>query len=217
MRLLRPEARFLLRGSVLLVCLLILWRFLLLTPLEYLLRCAAGEFLTIQVTPVGDWTLRVPLNRTIPAAAGRPALQRIHSIDFDIPQSDIHSFTFSLPVLWAIVLATPGWRRNLRRLAAGTLLMALLELVMLLVFVHISALNAAAQLESSKDAAGSWARQFGGYLVVNALPFILPLAVAIWVDRELRAQILGWGAEGAAPAAPAMPGRGKRQARRRQA
>ena len=73
---LKPQTRFLLRGSVLLVGLLSLWWFLLLSPMLYLLKGAAGAFLLIQENPSGDWTLRVPLEKALPATPQQPVAQQ---------------------------------------------------------------------------------------------------------------------------------------------
>src|ERR1019366_2924277 len=51
---LKPQTRFLLRGSALLVGLLSLWWFLLLSPMLYMLKGAAGAFMLIQENPSGD-------------------------------------------------------------------------------------------------------------------------------------------------------------------
>jgi hypothetical protein len=159
---LKPQTRFLMRGSALLVGLLSLWWFLLLSPMLYMLKGAAGVFLPIQENASGDWTLRVPLERTLPATPQQPVAQQIHSIDFDMPRGDATAFTFSLPVYWAIILAAPGVRRNLRPLLVGTAVMAAVELAMLLVFAEISARNTAAQLAGGGgDVVAGWARLLG--------------------------------------------------------
>ena len=201
---LKPQTRFLLRGSALLVGLLSLWWFLLLSPMLYLLKGAAGVFLLIQENPSGDWTLRVPLEKTLPATSLQPVAQQVHSIDFDIPRSDAIAFTFSLPVFWAIILAAPGLQRNLRPLLVGSAVMAAVEVAMLLVFAEISARNTAAQLAGGADAVGKWARQFGEYLLASVLPYATPFVVALSVHRGLRAEIFPWvnTVEASAPAAP---------------
>ena len=192
MQKLKPQTRFLLRGSALLVGLLSLWWFLLLSPMLYMLKGAAGAFLLIQENPSGDWTLRVPLEKTLPATPQQPVAQQVHSIDFDMPRSDVIAFTFSLPVYWAIILAAPGLRRNLRPLLAGTAVMAAVELAMFLAFAEISARNTAAQLAGGADAVGKWARQFGEYLLASVLPYATPFVVALSLHRGLRAEILPW-------------------------
>jgi hypothetical protein len=214
---LRPQTRFLLRGSGLLVGLLTLWWFLLLSPMLYLLKGAAGAFLTIQENPSGDWTLRVPLEKTLPATPQQPVAQQVHSIDFDMPRSDLIAFTFSLPVYWAIILAAPGVRRNLRPLLVGTAVMAAVELAMLLMFAEISAHNTAAQLGDGGDAAGKWARHLGEYLLTGVLPYATPFVVALSLHGELRREIFSWTNDAAAPAAP-PPGEsvsGRRSKKRR--
>ena len=207
---LKPQVRFLLRGSALLIGLLALWWFVLLDPMLYLLKGAAGTFVLIQETPSGDWTLRVPFEKTLPATPERPA-QQIHSIDFDMPRSDAIAFTFSLPVYWAIVLAAPGVRRSLRPLLLGTALMSAVELVMLLVFTQITARNAASQLGSSGDATGKWMRHVGEYLIVSVLPYVVPFVVALSLHRGLRGSVFAWGTESEIPDPPVPRGRPERR------
>jgi hypothetical protein len=206
---LKPQTRFLLRGSVLLVGLLSLWWFLLLSPMLYLLKGAAGEFLLIQENPSGDWTLRVPLEKTLPATPQQPVAQQVHSIDFDMPRSDVIAFTFSLPVYWAIILAAPGVRRNLGPLLVGTAVMAAVELAMLLVFAEISAHNTAAQLGGDLDGAGNWARRLGEYLLASVLPYATPFVVALSLHRGLRGEIFVWSDAVAAQSSLPPGGRGK--------
>jgi|GEM_PF-1084803 hypothetical protein len=165
-------------------------------------------------TPSGDWSFRVPLEVAMPPierAAMPLALEQvplpgvvaprlpqqsgplqIHSIDFDIARSDVNAFTFSLPVFWAIVLAAPGIRRSLRPLIFGTILVAILEIVLLLIFVEISARNAAAQL-APQSGWTKWFLHFGEYLVVNVIPYAAPFPIALSVHRELRSQFFRWG------------------------
>jgi hypothetical protein len=153
-----------------------------------LLHEAAGGFLLIQENPAGDWTLRVPLEMTLPATPQRQA-QQISSIDFDLARKDIVSFTFSLPLFWAVVLAAPGLRRGLRPLLLGTVLMSVVELLLLLAFVQIGARNAAAQYAGSQDEVGRWFRRAAEYLVVNVLPYAVPFVVALSLHRGLREAI----------------------------
>jgi len=187
---LKPQTQFLLRGSALIVALLVVWWLLLLTPMARGLQIAAGAFLQIQETSTGDWTVKVPLERVLPATPGQPVAQQIHSIEFDIAHTDLVAFTFSLPVYWAIILAAPDLRRNLRVLAMGTLLMALLDLAMLFAFAQISARNAVSQLGGADGAFSKWARHLGEYLIVSVLPFITPFLIALWLHPALRAEIL---------------------------
>ena len=184
-----PHTRFLLRGSALLIGLLTLWWFVLLDPMLYLLKGAAGGFIRIDENASGDWTVRVPLEKTLPATELQPVARQLHSIYFDIPRTDAITFTFSLLVYWAIVLATPNWWRSLRPLLIGTVLMCCAELGLLLVFARITAGGAASQLGGYPDVAGKWIRNFGVYLVVNVLPYAVPFVVALSVHRALRQEV----------------------------
>jgi hypothetical protein len=208
---LETHAGFLLRGSALLAGLLIFWWFALAGPMLYLLKDAGGCFVEIQENPSGDWTVRVPLEAAPPAAQARPAPQNLRLVDFDIRRTDLNGFTFSLPVYWAIILAA-GWRRSLRPLLLGTALMCAFELASLVVFCQITARNALAQISGGQDASAKWIRGFGQYLVVNALPFIVPLVVALSLHRGLRGAIFPWGKE-PETGRPSM--RPKRKARRK--
>ena len=206
---LRPQTRFLLRGSALVIGFLTLWWFVLLNPLLYALEGMGGVFgrlvfggksgELIRENPGGDWTFHVPLEMTIPASPVQVA-QQVHSIDFDMPRADIIAFTFSLPVFWAIVLAAPGLRRNLRPLATGTAIMVGAELVLLLWFAEISARKSAAQLVGQP--ADTWLLRFGEYLAVTVIPYAIPFVVALGVHRELRWQIFQWGTDPDTPPRP---------------
>jgi hypothetical protein len=189
---LKPQTRFLLRGSVLLVALLALWWFVLLNPMLILLKGAGEAFLTIQETAAGDWTLSVPLDRVMPATSAQPVAQQIHSIDFDMQRTDLIAFTFSLPVFWALMLAAPGLRRSLPALMLGSAIMAAIELAMFLAFSQIAVRNAFAHIAGIDDATSNWARHLGEYMIEDVLPFALPFAVALSLHRELRGAIFAW-------------------------
>jgi hypothetical protein len=184
-----PQVRFLLRGSALLIGLLTVWWLVLLGPMMYMLKGAAQAFVLIRENPTGNWTLRVPLERTLPVTPQRPVALQIRSIEFDLARTDLVGFTFSLPVYWAVLLAAPGVRRSLRPLLLGTALMSGVELILLWGFVQIGARNAAAQYAADNDAVGEWIRQVGEYLVVNVLPYAVPFVIALSLHRELRGEI----------------------------
>ena len=194
---------------MLLIGLLTLWWFALLNPMLAVLQGSGGVLgglilggkngELINENPSGDWTFRVPLELTVPASPEQPVPQQVHSIDFDMPRGDVIAFTFSIPVFWAIALAAPGLRRNLSPLLVGTLVMAAVELVLLLVFAEISAHKAAAQLVPGSGAGIAWLLHFGEYLTVSVIPYAAPFMVALAVHRELRWEMLHWGSN------PAMP------------
>jgi hypothetical protein len=140
-----------------------------------------------------NWTFRVPKKITVPASPVMPMPQQIDSVDFDVPRMDVIGFTFSLPVFWAVVLAAPGWRRNLRPFLAGTGLIALVELSLLLTFAATSAHKAAAAILSiPMGVFETWLLSFSDYLTVLVVPYLAPIVVAFAVHHELRRDVFGW-------------------------
>jgi hypothetical protein len=187
---LKPQTRFLLRGSALLVSSLVLWWFVLRGPMLTLLR-AGVELLGGEVageTASGDWTMRVSLEGVIPAN-GQRAAQEVHSVEFDIAHADINAFTFSLPVYWAIMLAIPGLRRSVRPLVIGTAIVAALELALMFAYLNIVAHTTAGQLGVPQGGGVKWLLHFGEYLVVTVIPYAAPFLIALGLHRDLRGQI----------------------------
>jgi hypothetical protein len=219
---LAPPARFLLRGSVLLAAFLTLWWLVLINPLQSLLLTAAEaggallfsgrSKLTITEAANGDWTFDVPIEPIMPPTPPGAVPQQIYSIGFDLARSDAGGFTFGLPVFWALILAAPDLRHSWRSLLVGTLAMAVLEVALLLITVKILAYKSSAQILRSHDPVEGWLLRYGEYLAVNAIPYLLPFAVAITLHHELRGRILRWAAPVAA-SAPRSPN-GNRAAKR---
>jgi hypothetical protein len=187
-----PPTSFLLRGSGLLIGLLLIWWFALLDPMLYGLRTAANLFVDVDERPSGDWGVRVPLHAVIPATNERLQSQTIESIDFNMSRSDAIAFTFSVPVFWAIVLAAPGpIQRRFRPMLIGTVAMASIEVLLLLIFAQVTARNVLAQSFGIESAAAAWRRQICEYLVVNVLPYVVPFVVALCIDRQLSRAVGG--------------------------
>ena len=191
---LKLQTRFLLRATVLLTGLLIVWWFVLQSPMRALLKASAqacgGLAFGIPASKLlteaanGDWTFEIPLD-----FSSGPV--QYHSINFDLARSDVSAFTFSLPVYWAIMMALPWAWRSRRALIQGTLLMGALEIILLLVFAQILAHKLAAQMAHSQDATTSWLLHFGNSLVLIAIPYVAPFVAAIWLHPELKRQMFG--------------------------
>jgi hypothetical protein len=203
MPVIKAPTHFLLRGSTLLIGLLTLWWFVLLDPMLSALQGAgdiaarlvfggnSGEFM--RENGSRNWTFRLPKKIIVPASPVMPMPQQIDSVDFDVARTDVIGFTFSLPVFWAVVLAAPGWRRNLRPFLAGTGLIALVELILLLTFAATSAHKAAAAILSiPMGAFETWLLSFSDYLTVLVVPYLAPIVVAFAVHHELRRDVFGW-------------------------
>jgi hypothetical protein len=208
---LKTPTRFLLRGSALLIGLLTVWWFVLLDPMLSVLQGAgdiaaglvlgsnSGEFMREDGSR--NWTFRVPKKIIVPASRVMPMPQQINSIDFDVARTDVIGFTFSLPVFWAVVLAAPGWRRNVRPFLVGTGLIALVELILLLTFAATSAHKAAAAILSiPMGAFETWLLSFSDYLTVSVVPYLAPIVVAFAVHHELRRDVFGWTTRDKEPA-----------------
>ena len=200
---LRAPTRFLLRGSALLIGLLTLWWLLLLDPMLYALKGVSdiaarlvfggnsGEFMREDSSR--NWTFRVPKKFIVPASGVNPVPQQIKSIEFDVARTDVVGFTFSLPVFWAVFFAAPGWRRNLRPLLVGTVLITLVEVILLLAFAATSAHRAAgAMLSIRMGAFESWLLRFSDYLTVLVVPYLAPTVIAFALHNELRRYVFGW-------------------------
>lgn len=193
---------FLLRGTALLIVLLTLWWLFLLSPLLSLLRSSvemAGGMVfggdsrhIVTETDSGDWTIRIPAEGVTPMSSQGPRRANIHSIEFDIARSDVNAFTFSLPVYWAILLAAPALRRNVRALVLGTILMGVVEVILFLVFAEVYAHKVAAQLSPAPGGTPNWSLRFIEYIVVSVIPYLAPFLIAISLHRELRWQTLRW-------------------------
>jgi hypothetical protein len=187
-----PQTRFLLRGSALLICLLTIWWFVLLGPMLYLLKSAAGSFLSIEENSSGACTLRVPFETTLPPTPQQSASRQIRSIDIHMTRGDLNMFIFSLPVYWAIILAAPNTRRNLRPLVLGTIVMSVAEIALLLGYAEITAFSAASQLTGAGQVT-EWVRQVAFYLVVNVFPYAVPFIVALSLHRGLYGEVFRRG------------------------
>jgi hypothetical protein len=224
---LSPPARFLLRGSVLLAAFLTLWWLVLINPLQSLLQTAtqAGgallfsgrSKLTITEAANGDWTFDVPIEPIVPPTPPGAVPQMLYSIGFDLARSDAGGFTFGIPVFWAVILAAPDLRRTWRSLLVGTLVMAVLEVALLLITVKILAYKSLAQILHSHDPVGGWFLRYSEYLAANAIPYLLPFAVAIMLHRDMRVQTfqLATPVAASAPQTPERDRAAKRGNRRR--
>jgi len=199
----RPQALFLARSSVSTIGLLALWWFVLLSPLLILLRGSveilgglafgvnSGRLVT--ETAAGDWSFKIPRELVIPNSPEHPGPTKIQSIEFDLARTDAIAFTFSLPLYWAIALAAAPTRRGIRPMVWGTIVVAILETILLLVFVQIAASHIAANLSMSQSHIEEWFLNFGNFLVLDVIPYIAPFLVTISLHRELRCQIFGFG------------------------
>ena len=222
------QSRFLLRGSSLLIGLLILWWFVLQNPMAAVLqRTAQGVGAVLLGVPAskmiveagnGDWTFEVPIEFDSAPDASNGLAKHYRSINFDMSRSDVNAFTFSVPVFLAIVLAAPWSTRSLGVLVKGTVLLALMEIALLLLFAEVFAHKTAGRMALSTSAFQSWVFHLGEYMVLNVVPYIAPFVIALWLHLDLRSMVFGWlPADAAAVAVPKEAVRPKRRIARARA
>lgn len=171
--------KFLLRASVLLVAMLVMWWLVLVNPLLFVLRASAAlpfAFLTGSSASIAagaaQWDFRIPIG--------------LQAISFSIPRSDVVVFTFSLPVYWAIALAS---RTRVRSLLIGTLIMEAIEVLSLIAFAALIGHSVAAQRALSYSSFARWFTEFANYLLVDVIPFLAPVLLAVVLDRDLRSRM----------------------------
>lgn len=208
-----PQLRFLLRGSALLIVMLALWSLALRPPMLFLLRASESIALRlllnadssdpITVDAAGDWHFRVPIEDNPGAVPGQPGRVKFRAMEFTMARPDVALFTFSVPVFWAVVLATPAVslakpqvglakpkkRSWIRALLWGTALVSLVEVLSLLADTQMIAYETAAQLHRASGGLAGWSREFGTHLVVGVIPFAAPVLAGVVLNRDLRSQI----------------------------
>ena len=211
-----PQLRFFLRGSALLIGVLLLWWWLLTAPLVGALRLAAdvtihalpggGAMAHIATDTAGNWQIQAPA----PAWLGRQGATqkmfgatpgqavKVRSIRLAVSPDVPVLFTLVFPVFWAIALAAPWSRRSWRVLLVGTALMFLEAWLAILLY-------AAAKVNDTLhmfSATATTVLDFAEYLNMYVAPYLAPILIALALHRELRTLIL-FGE----PASDSPPGR----------
>lgn len=206
----RPPIRFLVRASLLLIAMLMLWGVVLLNPLRAGLRVFTvaalrmipgdGSVAQAAIQPNGDWSLRLP----VPAAIARQEPVQQVILEGRYPAV----FTAGLPFYWALILAS-GWtlRRGLLLLEGSAVLFVMAVLSVALYAIRMAIKNT--HLVTGRTAV--FALDCGGYFLVNVIPYMAPLLLALYLDAELRALVFS-RQTGSSPAVPPIQGREKARA-----
>jgi hypothetical protein len=228
-RKLSDPLRFLLRALVFLALMLALWWFVLLNPLLAGLRLSAE--LTLRLLPGGNsvshvtigpdrnWTFQVPApaavvnqqktQQMLGAAAAGSGPIKIRSMRVEGASRYPILFTVSLPLYWAILLAAPGRRRLLLRMASGTAVLATFALLSIAVYA-IRLVGGYFQLTT--EGLPGFLTDSAMYLAAGVVPYLGPVLLALSLNEELRDLILtGGAAPAAAPAVSAAPRRRNRR------
>jgi hypothetical protein len=211
-----PPRRFLLRASVLLAAMLLLWWLTLVNPLlavlrlgaDLPLRCLPGATrdAAVRVLPTGDWSFRVSVPSSLLNPSTGSQAPRYRGIQLELPQSSLVRFTLAFPVFWALVLCDPDGRRVWRSLGLGTAAIAAISLMQVFVFVGYTIETT---LHLIRSGFAVWLLDYVNYMNSWLITYTVPFCVALWIHRRLRADVLTWDPRALAPEAPLPEPSGK--------
>jgi len=192
-----PQRRFLLRGSILLAGMLVLWWLLLIGPLlaglrvvtDLSLRCLPGANgdPAARALPNGDWVFRVPVRSSwLASPAPDRRVPTFRGVQLEIPRSSLILFTLGLPIVWALILSAPTGPRIWRPLVTGTGAVAVLAIVEVLFFILFTV---GKTLHLVTNGVAAWLLDYAAYVNINVIPYAAPFAIALWVHPRLRAAV----------------------------
>jgi len=222
----RPQLRFLLRATGLLLVALFAWWILLLDPLLVWMRLSGSLTLSllpgaasgrhVDVKPDGNWLLRLP----VPSAAlDRPDLRQLasqtrgpRSFKMEVSRGQVALYTVAVPIFLALMLSVRLPVKDLLRSLAIGLGVLLLLMPMVLTLWGLSTIRAYFQIAGSPAVQFLW--NSAGYLNSEVFPYLVPLFLSIWLNRALRAQIFAL-APAAAPTPAVEPSAAPRARKRR--
>ena len=149
------------------------------------------------VQPDGGWAWQIPLPEAIGrreaiqkmfggASNGSPPV-KVRFLKITIPPRYAVLFTFLLPYFWAIALATPWSRQSAAALAAGSVLLGALAVLLEIADV-IHVLASYTQLISSGSA--KFVLDVVHYFALEVIPYLAPPLLALCLLTELRRVIL---------------------------
>src|ERR1051326_7911843 len=202
----RPQFRFLVRASLLLIAMLALWGAVLLDPLRAALRVSTavaiwlipgdGSMADVSIQPNGDWSLRLPMPESI--ARQEPVQQmfgrtskaaapiKVRSLKLVIEGKYPVLFLAGLPFYWELILAS-GWTlRRGRLLLEGSGVLFALAVVSLVFYVIRAAIK---NVHLVTGGAAGFLLDCGEYLVTNVVPYLAPLLLALYLDVDLRSLV----------------------------
>jgi hypothetical protein len=227
-----PQFRFLLRASLLLMAMLALWGAMLLDPLRAGLRVFTvaaiwlipgdGSAAEAAIQPNGDWSVRLPvpaamatlepIQRMFGRASRDAAPIKVRSLKVVIEGKYPVLFTAGLPFYWALILASGWtwgnwtWRRG-RVLLRGSGMLFVIAAVSLVFYVIRAALK---NTHLISGGLAGFLLDSGEYFVINVVPYLAPLLLALFLDLDLRALVF---TRQAGDSRPAAPGAARKKAR----
>jgi hypothetical protein len=203
----RSPIRFLVRASLLLIAMLVLWGAVLLDPLRAGLRVLTvaaiwlipgdGSVVQAAIQPNGDWSLRLPVPASVARqehvqqmfgrASQASAPVKVRSLTLVIEDKYPVLFTAGLPFYWALILASGWtWRRG-RLLLQGSTVLFVMAVVSLVFYAIRTAIK---NTHLITGGAAGFLLDCGEYFVVNVIPYLAPLLLALYLDVDLRTLVL---------------------------
>ncbi|HLK65923.1 MAG TPA: hypothetical protein VKU19_20955 [Bryobacteraceae bacterium] len=186
--------------AALLVCALVLWKLVLLTPLLDFSRTVIQvcfralpfpESQTQQLITVdngnGDWVVHASYLHL----AERDITKQIageHEAGVRTQPVMLQVFSLSLPFFWALSLAVWPGKQAARILGLGTLLQLLISQIAMIFFL------AYWTDRYFVVASALWSEfllQLTGYCALNVVPYAAPLITVIWLHQRLRVWVFG--------------------------
>jgi hypothetical protein len=196
----KPQFRFLLRACAYLILMLLVWWIFLLDPLLGWMRVSGDWTLSmipgatdgnhVTVLADGNWMVQLPVPA---AAANRPDLQqaagakKVRSFKMQTSRTQVALFTLAMPLFLALMLTVrPPWKEIWRPVAYG-------GGAILLMMPVVLALHGMATIREYFHIAGSPLVEFfwasAGYLNSEVFPYLVPLFLAVGLNKQLRAQV----------------------------
>jgi hypothetical protein len=185
---------------LLLLSLLLLWKFVLLQPVLVLSRQAieksfsllpcpkSGAAQLITVDPANhDWVIHAALLLLTPREI-TVQLAGDHEAGVRVQPPNLECFHLCLPIFWALVFPVWPGKQLWRILGIGTLVLAIVAQVSLMLFLAYW-LN-----RYFVVAASVWWQfwlNFAGYCTVSVVPYAAPVVLIIVLHRRLRALVFG--------------------------
>ena len=205
-----PQRRFLIRGSMTLAAMLLLWWLTLVNPLLALLRVCAGlplgclpgaaEAAPIRVMPAGDWVVRVPMPARWIGQSTDGAGPKYRGVVLHLPQASLVLYTLGFPIFWGVILASPkGWRMW-KVLFSGTAMVTLTAVLQVLVFIGYTIPT---NLHLISNSLATWFARYISYVNVYLISYTAPFCIALWLHKGLRSEIFPGNSHTAKPGAPA--------------
>ncbi len=205
----RPQLRFALRASLWLAALLPLWWFALRGPLLDWVQFSCGLVLesipgahaptSVAIQPDGDWYLQLPAPGTHYRSVRIVAEARVATLS-----------TLNLPIYWAFLFAGPwSWQLWRNFLVGSGISLVVQPFCELAYAAHVLVVH----VYPHAPMAVGWLVSFADYLGANVLPYMLPMLLALALQRDLRSLVLWGEMPQPAPVAAGKPRRSAPNAR----